>query len=428
MHKISVLYKLIFSNTAKNSIGLFLGNSLMAFFAFLFTTILIRMMTVEEFGYFSTTLAFMVLVVELFDLGIGSSLLRFIPELKKNLHFQKQFLTTAFIIQLVSAICIFVFVIVLTPFISNILFHDNNYNILIYISSFGIFGLLVQNFFYYAILSKENYIHASLLSASGGLLRLLSLIFIIYTVGVSVVSVTLGQSLSFLVHMAIAIILLNLNLFKLNMKMEYLKKLLKFAIYIGIARGVTSLSVRLDQVMLVSLTDAYNAGIYATAARIISFYPMITGSFVSVISPVFSKIDSGKDLNIFMKKVIIATFGIICTIIFLYIFADFFIIFLFTEKAIEAIGVFRILLLGMIFFVASIPAVALAVYYLKKPHILTVNSILQLSIVFFGNLFFIPKYGYYGPAITLIFSYSISLLFTVCLTFHYYKVAKKVSL
>ena len=89
-----------------------------------------------------------------------------------------------------------------------------------------------------------------------------------------------------------------------------------------------------------------------------------------------------------------------------------FITVLFGEKAAGAVPVFRLLLISMLFFVASVPAVSLSIYYLKKPQILTINAVLQLFIVFFGNLYFIPRYGSFGAAYSLILSYSITLVLT----------------
>ena len=94
---------------------------------------------------------------------------------------------------------------------------------------------------------------------------------------------------------------------------------------------------------------------------------------------------------------------------------------LFADKGESAISVFRLLLISMIFFVGSIPAVSLVIYYLKKPHVLTINSILQLIIVVAGNLIFIPKFGRFGAAYSLILAYSITLILTSVLTYYHYK-------
>jgi O-antigen/teichoic acid export membrane protein len=110
-----------------------------------------------------------------------------------------------------------------------------------------------------------------------------------------------------------------------------------------------------------------------------------------------------------MIKVSFGTLSLIGTIIVMIILADTFMTLLFTKAATAP---FQLLLVSMIFFVASIPIVSLVIYYLKKPKVLSVNSILQVIIVIVGNFILIPKFGKLGPAISLILSYGITLFTT----------------
>ena len=199
-----------------------------------------------------------------------------------------------------------------------------------------------------------------------------------------------------------------------------LKKLFKFTIFIGIARGLTAIASRLDVLMLISLRNATEAGIYSTAAKVVSIYPLLSGSFSMVLAPKIAKIQDRRVLAAFLKKAILATALIIMSNIVMMIFAYPFIIVLFGQKAAPAVEVFRWLLLAMIFFVASIPPVTLAIYHLKKPYILSINSILQLLIVFFGNLYFIPRFGMVGPAFSLILAYALTLFLTTVMVISQY--------
>ena len=229
------------------------------------------------------------------------------------------------------------------------------------------------------------------------------------------------QLVGFIIYLIVALIILRLDFLKVKTSITDLKKILSFTYLLGIARGLTSLASRLDVLMIIALRNPTEAGIYALASRVISIYPLLAGSFSTVIAPKFSSILQIHELKVFIKKVSLATFGIICTILILIIFASKFMTALFAEKGIPTVQVFQLLLFSMIFFVGSIPSVSIAVYHLRKPQILTVNSILQLIIVIFGNLLFIPKFGYFGAAYSLILAYSITLALTTLMTFYYLK-------
>lgn len=229
------------------------------------------------------------------------------------------------------------------------------------------------------------------------------------------------QLVGFIIYLIVALIILRLDFLKVKTSITDLKKILSFTYLLGIARGLTSLASRLDVLMIIALRNPTEAGIYALASRVISIYPLLAGSFSTVIAPKFSSILQIHELKVFIKKVSLATLGIICTILILIIFASKFMTALFAEKGIPTVQVFQLLLFSMIFFVGSIPPVSIAVYHLRKPQILTVNSILQLIIVVFGNLLFIPKFGYFGAAYSLILAYSITLALTTLMTFYYLK-------
>lgn len=233
------------------------------------------------------------------------------------------------------------------------------------------------------------------------------------------------QTFSVLILLIMSVLLLGTDFLKVKRISGDLIKLLKFTSFLGIARGLTALASRLDVLMIISLSGPTEAGIYATASRIIAIYPLLSGSFGTVIAPRLSLLTEKKILKEFMLKVSLGTIGLISTVLILIIFAKPFMLLLFPQKGIEAISVFQLLLVSMIFFVGSLPSVSLAVYYLKKPHILTLNSVLQLIVVFIGNLIFIPKFGRFGASYSLIIAYSITLFSTSAMTLFYLK--KKLS-
>lgn len=415
----SSLLQLAVSRTAVNTYLVFTGNGLSAFFAFLFTVTAFRLMTIADFGYFSAMWSFLLLISDLADWGIGTSLSAFLPPMESQVEKLLSFLKSAFAVQCIIAVSVTVVLLILSSGLSEILFHTRKLVWLIQIGVIGIFGAILANFFQYSLSARQKFMQVSFLSAYSSILRVIFFLFLIVISYVNLASVAWLQIVTIFATTVTAFIFLKSDFLKVKRVAGDVKRLMKFTSFIGIARGMTAFASRLDVLMLIALRGATEAGIYSTASRVISIYPLLAGSFSTVIAPKLSATVDPGGLQKFMMKVILGTLGIIATILFLMIIAEPFMVILFSEKARPAVGVFQLLLLSMIFFVASIPVVALVIYYLRKPQILSVNGILQLIIVVLGNLYFIPKFGKLGPAYSLILSYGITLFTTAffCLIF-----------
>lgn len=422
IHNLTKIFaRLIISKTARNTYLVFLGNGLSAFFAFLFTVSYARNLSFTDIGYFSAMLSLLLLISDLADTGIGTSLSTFLPPLEERKEQLFAFLKTAFLLQVgiafVSSGIIFLF----SSYISNLLFHSLRMNYLIKIVSLGIFFTILANFGQYALAARQKFLAVSFLSAFGSIIRLLLFIILIVLSIITLPNLVYLQTLSQIILLAVTFAFLSFNFMKVNTVKSDLKKLISFTYLLGLARGLTALAGRLDVLMIVSIKNPSEAGIYAIASRIIAIYPLLAGSFSTVIAPRLSVTREKADLKAFMIKVTLATLAIVGTIILLIIFAGPFMVILFADKGELAISVFRLLLISMIFFVGSVPAVSLVIYYLKKPYVLTINSVLQLIIVVIGNLIFIPKFGRFGAAYSLILAYGITLILTSVLTYYHYK-------
>lgn len=425
MKKIKAIFQagkdLALSRTALSTYLIFSGNILSAFLAFLFTVLLARKLSFADFGYFSALFSFLLLISDLADIGIGTTLSTFLPPLRGAKEKLLSVLKSAFVLQLAISLLLTLVIYMAANFLSDILFHNRTFNFLIKITSFGVFFTIMANFSLYALAAKQKFLHAAFLSAFSSLIRLVLLVFLLLFSLTTLHLVIYMQLVGLGIFFIVALLILRLDFLIVKISIVDLKKILSFTYLLGIARGLTALASRLDVLMIIALRNPTEAGIYALASRVISIYPLLAGSFSTVIAPKFSSISQIHELKVFIKKVSLATFGIICTILILIIFASYFMTVLFADKGIPTVKVFQLLLFSMIFFVGSIPAVSVAVYYLRKPHILTINSILQLVIVVFGNLIFIPKFGYFGASYSLILAYSITLALTTLMTFYYLK-------
>lgn len=425
MHKFSNLFNILTqfmsSKTARRTYMVFMGNGIAMVFAFLFTISIIRLLSISDFGYFSAIFTFLILVTDLADIGIGNSLSRFLPPLEDKKDKLFGFLKTAFLLQTGITIALSLAVFLSSSLLSNIFFHTSRFAYLFRIASLGIFAAILANFFQYALSAMQKFLHSSIIAGTGGILRFIFLLVLLPLSAVNLTNVIWTQVISFIILTVIGFTLIGGSFLHFEETLKNLKKLIKFTFYLGTARSITAIVSRLDVLMLVAFTNSIETGIYSTASRVIAIYPLFAGSFTTVIAPKFASLSHHEELAKFMKKVVIGTLGLIASIVVLISIAYPFMTILFGEKTAPAVPVFQLLLFSMIFFVASVPAVSLVIYYLKKPHILTINSIIQLILVVGGNIFFIPRYGKFGPALSFILAYGITFFLTTFLSLHYYK-------
>jgi len=78
----SIFTSIFLSKTARNTFLVFTGNGVSAFLSFLFTVTLVRQLSISDFGYFSALLSLLLLVTDVSDIGIGSSLSAFLPPME----------------------------------------------------------------------------------------------------------------------------------------------------------------------------------------------------------------------------------------------------------------------------------------------------------------------------------------------------------
>jgi len=279
----------------------------------------------------------------------------------------------------------------------------------------------MSNFFLYTLSALERFLSATILTAIIAVSRLLFIVPFIIASVITLNQAVWAQALSLLLSMILGYFLVKPRILSAGTVKGDSKTLLKFSSFVGLARTLTAISSRLDVLMLISLTNASDTGLYSMASKVASLYPLMNGSFQTVVGPRVSLISDYIELKRYMNKIIFVTLGLIITILIQMLFANPIMAILFSDKNASSATILRLLLVSMILFTGSTPSVVLALYYLHKPVILTINSIMQLVIVFFGNLYFIPIYGRTGATYSLILAYGSSFILTTSMCVFFMK-------
>jgi O-antigen/teichoic acid export membrane protein len=185
----------------------------------------------------------------------------------------------------------------------------------------------------------------------------------------------------------------------------------------GVNRIAGASSSRIDSILLLQFSSAFNAGIVGAARQLANAVLILLSSFATVIAPRFSSYQ-GINLKKYFKKTIL--FSILLSLgVCLGIFLVEPITLLFGPKYSQTAGVLSYLLVGLIPFALSAPAVNALIYSFKKPMVIGILSVIQFPLIFLGNWYLIPILGIYAPVL-VIGLWNLSTLLVASIFVHFY--------
>jgi teichuronic acid exporter len=391
--------RLGFSTTAKNIYWVFFGNA-MSFVLTFFTLIIIaKSISKEEYGIFFALFTLANLLSELGEAGVGAALSRFIPQevIAKNHHEANTYVSAGFRIELAIGLFIFTIIFLFTPMLANYLFDKTpSVNVLI-IAIMTIF-LILYVFSSFALSAFQKFKEVAFLNIFYSFIRIVMLFILLLINHIFLTTVLLIYLFAAILTWVYGIFLMKPSFLRTPVSKDKIEKIFHFTKFLSVQKIFVSTSSRLDLLMLVPLSSSYEAGVYGLASRFALVYPVLIGSLGQVLAPKFGEYKKGSQALSFFKKVLLVIGLFLLSQLIFYLVAQPLILLLLPEYA-EAIPVLKALLIAMVGFIVATPFVSFLIYTLKKPHITTLSSGLQLAIIFLSNLYFIPKYGRIGPAI-----------------------------
>lgn len=399
------LFSLLKSSTSKDSAVLFTGNIISFGINFLITFLLARNFSATQLGLFFTGLVFIQLTCDLAELGINSSLLHFIPREKK---LAKRYINASFALKVIIGLTLFVLIFVLAPSIANIFLNNQQMVPFIKNSSMGILTLLFIFWGQSIFQSEHKFLLASVLNTSINVLRISVLVILL-------LFTSLGLGDIFLLFQLVLIISVVFVIFKIKpgfRDFNYSINILKFGLPIGASFAVAAVYTKLDQLMILKIGGAFEAGIYGLAGRVVTIYIFAAAAFNNAIVPRLSSIENIQ-FDRYFKKVLLATLMMMGMTIVSIIPASLLIPVFFGTDFEKSIIPFQLLALGASFFILSVPFSSALVYRYKKTFFPLVISILSLSLLLFLLNLLIPVYLGIGAALSLLITYIIQTLVSI---------------
>lgn len=412
---------LLFSATAKDTLVLFSGNLLAAFWGFLFILIVARALSVYDFGVFSAVLNLVVILSSIADIGISTGSINFVSShlAKGEKDKADEYTKASFVIRILIVFAVSATVAIFAPFVSNTFLATRDPVMALWAAVIPIF-LFPDAFFPYILQARKKFFHSTLIDNIFYLVRFIFALAFYFVGGLTTSIAFWAFGAGFLVEVVLIFIFVKINFLRSKPKKDEYKNLLKFSGWMGVSRITSSVSGRLDIQMLASMIGALATGLYSIPSRLASFIAVLSGSFSSVLAPRLAGFGNKENEKRYVLKSLLAIIPIVFGVVLLIIVAKPFILILFGDKYLESVPIFQALAAVQIPFLFSTPSTSAIVYSMKKTVYIGAFSSFQLIAILVLNFILIPKFGVYGPIISIGVTNVILVIYSWWIVIKYY--------
>src|SRR3989344_1313026 len=376
-----------------NSIIVSAGTGINLLLGLLFYLIVARSLTPSDFGIVAVVLSISVVISDIFDLGINTAIV-------KELAIGKRYLNTLFTIKLATALAVVLLGSMLSPIISHFLF-KGAHAILIYLGFLGAGATILFGFWNYCLIANKKFIQASLLGISSNVFRLL-IIFSLSAVSKQTALVAYVVSL-FLVLPVGAYATRHLAAPRIEFDRTHLLSIFRFSRWIGASVALGSIFSRLDNFLIVSLSSSFQAGIYTSVQRIFLTVNQLPSAIGTALGPDLSSGNKNKVKKATQFNWLISIF-LSLALVALILLTDSLVPLALGPACSSAIIPAKILGLGTIFFVLSMPANSYLIYTLGWSKVTFWITLVQLLMILTLNMIFVPQLQATGSALSYLIS------------------------
>lgn len=412
------------SRTARDIYWVFSGNAASIVLTF-FTTILIaNSISKAENGIFLALFTLANLLSELGEAGLGAALTSFIPRLQLEEKYteMRKLVNTVFTLELCIALVVMVVLSAFAKPIAIMLF-ENTMPAYVVLTALITFTLVMFSISTWILSSYKQFREVATVNIFYSLIRLGFIFGVAVFSKLHLLSILISYLGASLLAWVYSFLHLKVKLRISQIESKEVSHLFRFSSILAVQKVFVAVSSRLDLLMLVPLSGAVEAGVYGIASRFSMVYPLLISSLSQVFAPKFAEFARGRDALTFLKKSVLVIGVLLISMYAFYLVARP-LLTLLVPKYVDAVPVFQALLLAMSPFVAAVPFTSLLVYTFKKPVVTTVASLLQLLIIFGGNMWFVPQYGRFGPAISIGLGNAVVLFIALFASWYYVKTEK----
>lgn len=395
------------SATVKDSVILFSGTIFSTILGLLLVVILTRLLSLSEFGLIITALTFSLAVSDASELGINSSVFNFISGAGEKE--KRGFLRVTFTSKLLISTFVSLMIFILSAYISKSVFNNLAMIPFIQISSLGIFLTILIIWAQTIFQAEKRFVSSVLTNISINLFRILAVVVISYLQFLSVINVYWAMTLILVIVLIALKGMIPISFTKIDLNMNDYKKVWAFSTPMGLGFLAWSVYTRLDQILVLNLKGANEAGVYGVAFRVASIIVFLAASFGVVITTRFASMDRGVFYTYFKKTLLVSlSLGLLSAV--LIILAPLIIPLVFGKNFMGSIPPLQILTLASICFLISVPFNQAIIYQFKEPYFYMISSLFYLLLLYLLLTGLVPPYGSVGAAMSMLIMYFFQLL------------------
>jgi len=388
-----------------------LGKILAMIASFIIPVVLTRYLSKEEYGIYGQFNAVFFFIAGLFSLGIRSNLFYFYPNAD---HKEREILVfqTFAILFMLSIIASFV---IITPGINTIFVGKNELSKYTVYIAFAIIltmsSSIIEPLY---ILRKDNKTSLIYPFASIILKAIIVIVFVVYISDIKSVLIALNIFFALIFLFSIFYMRKEIRFFKWKdlYSKAILVKQIHYSLPFGLSISIKSIIGKLDKILLISYISTKDYAIYTVAFLAIPGIQAIYDSLVQVyiieMSKAYGNNNLKKIINIYHDLITRSFSYTLPAVLIVFVYAEFVITTLFTDKYLEAIPLFRLYMVGSLSMVIGAGIVLRSIGKTK----LTLRSYIFSS--FFTipvTIFSVINYGLWGAMLSAIFALILPKIF-----------------
>lgn len=272
-----------------------------------------RFMTYTDFAILSLSISVAMIVADLIDFGLKTTIVRDLADItKNNPEKAADYAATIFSLKLRISLISVLFFPILAYILSITVFGEVLFLYALIISSAAITAGLFLSFSWfirsYFQAVKKFTLYASYSLVGNSIFLIFAFLFILFAFGAFTLPILLA--ISYLIWTLIGTLFYLRIRVKGKQEREFHRPIFSFSKWIMISTVLVTVYNRVDQLIVASLLPYNFVAIYGAVILIASLIPVVTTSFSTVLYPRISEIKEESEMKRFIKRNIALTTGI----------------------------------------------------------------------------------------------------------------------
>lgn len=413
------------SKTIRDTGLIFAGNLAGQGIGFLATLLVIRHLGPVQFGLFSTAIAVMGLASQFSDMGISTGFVRYAAlYLKQNQHKADILFKITLYLKLGIGCSVLLIGLIIAKPLAVHIFKTPELTQLLRLAFIGSLGATLWGYLQAILQAKGWFFKYAWINVFNNSVKLIGILLLVlfnkFTTNNAMWILALVPFAGFFVDgLIVPKGFLKTKALPDENKLIF-NELFHLSKWVTLSTLCTMFLMRLDILMLQTLTTPENVGIYNSANQLAMIFPLVTGSMTIALLPKISAYHSKKELIQYINKVFKLAPLILLFFIPFILTSHIFIPLVFGPKYINAVNIFRILIMAFSISIIINP-ISIIFYSINKAKLLTVMNIIQFIIAIPLNYYLINNFGAIGAACTSLAIRLFALVYVSYWLYRYFK-------